>query len=68
MKKINLHPDLKNKIALEFKVSSQTVDMSLKYVFNSKKAKKIRARAKEMLQEEINKIEKIEEIECETIK
>ena len=61
MKKINLHPDLKNKIAKEFNVTTQTVDMSLKYVFNSEKAKAIRTRAKEMLQKEIIEIEKLEE-------
>ncbi|MCZ2084125.1 MAG: hypothetical protein LC112_07605 [Flavobacteriales bacterium] len=61
MKKINLHPELKHKIAEEFEVTMQTVDMSLKYVFNSEKAKLIRDRAKELLKEEIQKIENDEE-------
>lgn len=53
MKKIRLHPDLKKQIAKEFKVSYQTVNMSLEYVFNSEKALTIRQRALQMLQEEI---------------
>ena len=63
MKKINLHPELKNKIAEEFKVTNQTVDMSLKYVFHSDKAKAIRERAKELLQDEIKEIEEIQKTE-----
>lgn len=56
MKKIRLHPDLKKQIVKEFGVTIQTVDMSLKYVFQSDKAKAIRQRAKELLQEESNNI------------
>lgn len=56
MKKILLHPDLKKQIAKEFKVSIVTVDMSLKYVFDSPKAKGIRKRAKELLQKVIDNI------------
>lgn len=56
MKKILLHPDLKKQIVKEFGVSMVTVDMSLKYVFDSDKAKGIRARAKELLQKEIDNI------------
>ena len=56
MKKILLHPDLKKQIAKELKVTTQTVDMSLKYVFDSEKAKSIRKRAKELLKKEIDKI------------
>ncbi|GIZ15754.1 hypothetical protein [Capnocytophaga catalasegens] len=52
MKKIRVHPDLKKEIAKEFSVTMQSVDMSLKYVFNSKQAKEIRQRAKELLQAE----------------
>lgn len=52
MKKIRVHPDLKKEIAKEFSVTMQSVDMSLKYVFNSKQAKAIRQRAKELLQAE----------------
>jgi hypothetical protein len=33
-----------------------TVDMSLSYVFNSDKAKKIRQRAKELLEDEVKNI------------
>lgn len=53
MKKIRVHPDLKKQIAKEFGVTYQTVTMSLEFVFNSDKAKEIRKRAKELLQEEI---------------
>ena len=49
MKKILIHPTYKNQIAKELNVTKQTVDMSLKYVFDSDKAKKIRKRAKELL-------------------
>lgn len=55
MKKILLHPELKHKIKDEFKCSLQTVTMSLEFVFNSEKAKKIRQRASELLKEEIKK-------------
>lgn len=54
MKKIRIHPDFKTQIAKEFKVTMQTVSMSLKYFFDSDKAKAIRKRALEILQEEIN--------------
>lgn len=54
MKKIRIHPELKTQITEEFKVSIQTVSMSLKYFFNSNKAKAIRKRALELLQKEIN--------------
>ena len=57
MKKILLHPDLKKIIIQEFKCSNQTVDMCLKYVFNSPQAIAIRNKAKELLLEESNKIE-----------
>ena len=53
MKKIRLHPDLKKQIAKEFKVSYQTVTMSLKFVFESDKAEAIRQRAFELLNDEI---------------
>lgn len=54
MKKIRIHPELKTQIAKEFKVSIQTISMSLKYFFNSDKAKAIRNRALDLLQKEIN--------------
>lgn len=57
MKKILIHPNYKHEIAKEFRVSMQTVDMSLKYVFNSEVAKSIRKKAKEMLLKEANEIE-----------
>ncbi len=56
MKKILIHPTYKNQIAKEFKVTKQTVDMSLKYVFNSETSKDIRKRAKELLLKESEKI------------
>ena len=56
MKNILIHPTYKNQIAKEFKVSNQTVDMSLKYVFNSGVSKNIRKRAKELLEDESKKI------------
>lgn len=56
MKKILLHSDLKKQIANELKVSIQTVDMSLKYVFDSDTAKKIRKKAKELLIKEVENI------------
>ena len=56
MKKILIHPLHKREIANELNVTTQTVDMSLKYVFDSDKAKAIRKRAKELLQNEIKNI------------
>lgn len=52
MKKIRLHSDLIVQIAKEFKVTTQTVRMSLRYVFNSPQNELIRARAKQLLEEE----------------
>ena len=56
MENILIHPTYKNQMVKEFKVSKQTVDMSLKYVFNSDTAKKIRKRAKNLLETEAKKI------------
>lgn len=56
MKKILLHPVLKRQIAKELKISMQTIDMSLKYVFDSETAKSVRKRAKELLEIEAKKI------------
>lgn len=56
MKNILLHPELKHKIKDEFNCTLQTVDMSLKFVFNSEKAKKIRQKASELLILESKKI------------
>lgn len=60
MKKIRIHPTLKKKIMHEFNVSIQTVNMSLRYVFSSRRAKQIRQRAKELLLLEVENIEKQE--------
>jgi hypothetical protein len=54
MKKIRIHPEMKTQISKEFKVTMQTVSMSLKYFFDSDKAKAIRKRALGLLQQEIN--------------
>lgn len=56
MKKILLHPDLKKQIANELGLSIQTIDMSLKYVFDSDTAKKVRKRAKKLLLNEAENI------------
>lgn len=53
---IEIAPLKKKELATEFETSLQTVQMSLKYVFNSKQARNIRLRAKEMLQKEIDEI------------
>ncbi len=54
--KIEISSKFKNQLAEEFETSLQSVQMSLNYVFNSEQAKKIRGRAKELLQAEITKI------------
>ena len=56
MKKILLHPVLKKQISDELSISTQTVDMSLKFVFDSDTAKKVRKRAKELLIKESQNI------------
>ncbi|WP_260395156.1 hypothetical protein, partial [Riemerella anatipestifer] len=56
MKKIRVHPDIAHQIAKEFSVTYQTVQMSLRYVFQSENAEKIRQRAKELLQQEAETI------------
>lgn len=57
MKKIRIHPELKKQIAKEFQVTIQSVDMSLKYVFQSETAEAIRKRAKELLLIESQNVE-----------
>lgn len=57
MKNILLHPKHKRKIAEDFGVSKQTVDMRLSYVFNSYNAKRIKRIAKILLISEAEKIE-----------
>ena len=54
--RIEISPKLKKQLTQEFDKSSQAIQMSLDYVFNSDNAKKIRIRAKELLIEEANKI------------
>lgn len=56
MKKIRLHSDLIVQIAKEFKVTTQTVRMSLRYVFNSPQNERIRARAKQLLEKEAGNV------------
>ena len=55
--KILIHPELKNQIAREFKTSNQNVLTSLSYFNNSEKAQSIRKRAKELLEQEANKVQ-----------
>lgn len=54
--RIEIPSKYKKQLAEEFETSLQSVQMSLRYVFNSETAEQIRLRAKEMLQEEIEKI------------
>ncbi|EKB61437.1 hypothetical protein [Bergeyella zoohelcum] len=56
-REIRIAPAIKKELASEFKVSYQTIDMTMKYIFNSETSKKIRKRAKEKLLEEANNIE-----------
>lgn len=57
MQEIKLHYDFKKMLSKEFNVTEQTISMALKYVFNSDKAKQIRLRAKELLEQEANNIQ-----------
>ena len=57
LQKINITSQAKQQLAAEFKCSMQTVYCALLYFNNSKLAQMIRARAKELLIEEANKIE-----------
>ena len=57
MQEIKLHYDFKKILSKEFNVTEQTISMALKYVFNSDKAKQIRLRAKELLEQEANNIQ-----------
>lgn len=54
--KIRIAPEFKTQMAEEFETSKQNVMMALKDYNQSELAKKIRARAKDLLQEEANKI------------
>lgn len=57
MQEIKLHYNFKKILSKEFNVTEQTISMALKYVFNSDKAKQIRLRAKELLEQEANNIQ-----------
>lgn len=54
--KIRIAPEFKTQMAGEFETSKQTVMMALKDYNQSELAKKIRARAKELLLQEANKV------------
>ena len=66
MKKIRIESEFIKKIAKEFSTSTQTVRMSLQYVYHSDLAKSIRKRAIELLIEEAENDKKFEkELETE---
>ena len=54
--KIRIAPEFKTQMAEEFKTSKQNVMMALKAYNQSELAKKVRARATVLLQEEANNI------------
>lgn len=54
--KIRIAPEFKTQMAQEFKTSKQNVKTALDYYNNSDLAKKIRIRAKELLQKEANEV------------
>ena len=54
--KIRIAPEFKTQMANEFDTSKQNVMMALKDYNQSELAKKIRARAKELLLQEANKV------------
>lgn len=54
--KIRIAPEFKTQMAKEFKTSKQNVMMALKDYNQSDLAKKVRARAKELLQKEADAI------------
>ena len=56
MKKIRIVHELKKQIAKEMSVTTQTVEMALAYVYNSEVQQNIRQRAKELLQQEADKV------------
>lgn len=61
MIEILVHPKLKQELVDEFKTSMQTVNMALKYVYNSDLSKSIRLKAKELMIEQIELIDKHEQ-------
>lgn len=54
--KIRIAPEFKNQMAEEFNTSKQNVMMALKGYNHSELAKKVRARAKELLLNEANQV------------
>ncbi|MEO6176978.1 MAG: hypothetical protein ABIP27_17630 [Flavobacterium circumlabens] len=54
--KIRIAPEFKTQMAKEFNTSKQNVKMALDYYNNSELAKKVRARAKELLLTESNNV------------
>lgn len=61
MKEILIPNEFKNKIIKEFKSNRPSVRSALKFFSNSDTAKKMRKRAKELLQEELKKISEFED-------
>lgn len=57
MKKIRIVHELKKQIAKEMRVTTQTVEMALAYVYNSEVQQNIRQRAKELLRQEADKVQ-----------
>ena len=57
MKKIRIVHELKKQISKEMSVTTQTVEMALAYVYNSEVQQNIRQRAKELLQQEADKVQ-----------
>ena len=57
--RIEISSKHKKKLMTEFEVSLQTIQYALDFTYNSERSKKIRERAKELLQVELDKIENI---------
>lgn len=55
-RKIEIAVIHKKQLALEYGVSIQTIHLTLRGVFNSERSARIRQRAKELLQQEIDNI------------
>lgn len=56
MIEINIAYQHKQSLAKEFRVTPESVRQSLNYMNNSTKARQIRIKAKELLEEEVKKI------------
>jgi len=61
MKEILIPNEFKNKIIKEFGSNRPSVRSALKFFSNSDTAKKMRKRAKELLEEELKKISEFED-------